>query len=198
MSTASSIPPLAVIAAIALPAPMFAAFALPHHAAHEVWSILTSFGTVAAPVGIGLAIAAHVLGKKLGILVGRIDAVVNSREGFIARYELPSLSSLLNDATNSLYQMNAALGAQDTVAPDATLRILSHLHAIRNAIISTRLARFGKTVPLEEIDHVIRAFTFGSIDRALLLELGAALQAIHAVVLARIRAPGADGTPRAP
>lgn len=198
MSMASGIPPLAVIAVITLPAPMFAAFALPQYAAHEIWAFLTSFGTVAAPVGVGLAIAAHVLGKKLGTLVGRIDKIVNSREDLIAHYELPSLSSLLNDATNSFYQMNAALGAQDTVTPDATLRALSHLHAIRNAIISTRLARLGKTVPLEEIDHVIRAFTFCSIDRARLLELRAALQAIHAVVLARIEAPGAGGAPRAP
>jgi len=150
---------------------MFAAFALLDNAAPGLWDFLTAFGVVATPIGIGLAIAAHVLGKKLGALVGRIDRIVNAREGFITRYELPSLSFLLKDASESLYQMHAAFREQDSVGPDAALRILSHLHAIRNAIISTRLGRFGKTVPLEEIDHIIRAFTFDKIDRARLLDL---------------------------
>ena len=175
MSMANSIPPLAVFSTISLPVPMFAAFAFFGNAAPGLWDFFTAFGVAAAPVGIGLAIAAHVLGKKLGALVGRIDRIVNAREGFITRYELPSLSFLLKDASESLYQMHAAFREQDAVEPDAALRILSHLHAIRNAIISTRLGRFGKTVPLEEIDHIIRAFTFDKIDRARLLDLRAAL-----------------------
>jgi len=148
MSTAGNIPPFAVIAAIVLPAPMLAAFALPLYAVHEIWAFLTEFGIVATPVGIGLAIAAHVLGKKLGTLVGRMDRIILSRERYMTKHELPSLSALLDGAIEKTSQAHAALASDNSQIDASTaLLILPHLHAIRNAIISTRLPKLNNRTP---------------------------------------------------
>lgn len=195
MSTAASLPPVAVFAAIALPAPLFAALMPSQSSAMGIWDILTSFGTVAAPVGIGLAIAAHVLGKKMGILVGRMDKIILSRERYMMRHELPSLLTLLVGATQKISQIRATLPTgQNQINTDEVLLILTHLHAIRNAIISTRLPKFNNTEPLQEIDYVIKAITLGNPRRDLLLKFERTLGEIRAAVRARMVAPGGAGS----
>ena len=54
---------------------MFAAFALLDNAAPGLWDFLTAFGVVATPIGIGLAIAVHALGKKLVLLLAGLTGL---------------------------------------------------------------------------------------------------------------------------
>jgi len=198
MSMAVSLPPVAVFVTIALPAPIFAALAPSQNAAMGAWDLLTSFGTVAAPVGIGLAIAAHVLGKKLGILVSRMDRIILSRERYMTQHELPSLLALLVGATQKISQMRATLSTvQDQINTDDVLLVLTHLHAIRNAIISTRLPKSNNIEPLQEIDYVIKAITLDNVDRNLLLKFEYTLKEIRAAVMARMGKPAGGGVPRA-
>jgi len=196
ISTLGSFSPLAVFATISLPAPITAAIALSQGTATvtEAWGFLTAFGVAAAPVGIGLAIAAHVLGKRLGSLVGRIDRITLSREMYISQHELPSLFALLKNAIQKLEQAHTPHGPID----DGTaLKLIPHLHAIRTAIISTRLPRLNNTDPLQEIDSAIGAITFDDVDQAKLMELVAALKNIRAAVMARMGKPAGGGVPRA-
>ena len=190
MSMANSLPPLAVFSAISLPVPMFAAFALLDNAAPGLWDFFTAFGAVAAPVGIGLAIAAHVLGKKLGTLVGRMDRVMLSREVYTTRHELPSLTSLLNGAVKKVSQAHASLTLEKTqIDTDAILLILPQLHAIRSAIISTRLTKINNIEPLQEIDYLINAIALGNVGRDDLLKFKATLKEIRTAARVRMELP---------
>ena len=188
--------PLAVFATIALPAPMAAGLALYQGTATaaEAWGFLTAFGVAAAPVGIGLAIAAHVLGKRLGSLVSRIDRVTLSRERYIAQYELPSLCLLLTEATQNFRQVHASMRTvHNSIDAGAALKTLSHLHAVRAAIISTRLPKINGTNPLQEIDYAINTVTFSDVGQAELLEVVDALENILDVARTRMGEPTSKG-----
>ncbi|MDD9814323.1 MAG: hypothetical protein OXU37_08710 [Thaumarchaeota archaeon] len=196
VSMLGSFSPLAVFATIALPAPMAAGLALSQGTATaaEAWGFLTAFGVAAAPVGIGLAIAAHVLGKRLGSLVSRIDRVTLSRERYISQYELPSLNSLLTKAIQKFEETYARMRPEHYPIGDETaLKTLSHLHAVRAAIIDARLPKINGTDPLQEIDYAINTVTFSDVGQAKLLELVGVLKSIRAAVWVRMGAPASEG-----
>ena len=192
VSMLGSFSPLAVFATIALPAPMAAGLALSQGTATaaEAWGFLTAFGVAAAPVGIGLAIAAHVLGKKLGTLVGRMGRVMFSREVYTTRHEPPSLTSLLNGAVKKVSRAHTSLTLEKTqIDTGAILLTLPQLHAIRSAIISTRLTKINNIEPLQEIDYLINAIALGNVGRDDLLKFKAALKEIRTAVRVRMELP---------